>query len=374
MTRIEKLVREKQVIICCGAGGVGKTTTAASIALLGARLGKRVLVLTIDPSLRLAQALGVERNPRHPVAVSAELQAAAGVAGTGSLHAWMLDPKAVADDAIHAIVKDRELASKYLENRIYRQFTRMVTGMHEYTAMKAVHGFVRDNRYDLVVLDTPPSRHALDFLEAPGRVAQFLDGRILKLFMPVEQGFIFKTGRKAASKLVSKAISTAFGNDLAGEMTTFVSAFSGIFGSLNQDLAEIRKFLAQKSCAFLLVTSPSRAALTEAFFFHDKTVEMGLPFEGFVLNRSHAQGGEKLYPSPDALGLGAENQLATSALAKLHDLARQEQVKIERDRQLLAELGQRAGASAFAVALPGVIAGDQETSILLTLVEGMLRP
>lgn len=366
MSPIQKLIREKRAIICCGAGGVGKTTTAASIALLGARLGKRVLVLTIDPSLRLAQALGVERNPRHPVSISAELQTAAGISAPGSLHAWMLDPKAVADDAIHAIVHDKEKAAKYLDNRLYRQFTQMVTGMHEYTAMKAVHRFVRDNQYDLVVLDTPPSRHALDFLDAPGRIGQFLDGKILKLFLPSEKGII----RRTASKIVHKAISAAFGEELAGEIAMFVSSFSGIFGSLNQDLADVRKFLSEDRCAFLLVTSPSHASLTEAFYFHQKTSELGLPFEGFVLNRSHARDDEKIFPSTQELGLSSD-PLSSSALEKLKLLAQVEQAHMERDHKLLSELSARAGEKAFAIALPGLLPTDQETSILLALAEGM---
>jgi hypothetical protein len=198
-----------------------------------------------------------------------------------------------------------------------------------------------------------------------------LDGKILKLFVPAESGII----RKAASKLVHRAISAAFGEELAGEITMFVSSFSGIFGSLNQDLAEVRRFLSEKSCGFLLVTSPSAASLTEAFFFHQKTTELGLPFEGFVLNRSNARGGVKLFPSSSTLGTSPDaNPALDAAIEKLQALAEHEKTKIERDCKLLHELKIKAGANAFAVALPGLLPNEQETSILLALAEGMLKP
>lgn len=338
MTDLARLLAEKKVLVCCGAGGVGKTTTSAALALAAAHHGRRVLVLTIDPSRRLAETLGVHRNAPAPVPVP----------GIGGLDAWMLDPKIVADEAVRRIARDEREAERFLSNRLYQQATSIVAGMHEYTAMKALHRFVREGRYDLVILDTPPSRHALDFLEAPGRVARFLDGRIFKLFLPGEGGMI----RRAASTLIHKVLSAAFGEEFAGDLTVFFGSFAGIFASLNTDLDEMRRLLSSQDAAFVLVTSPAPAALTEAYYFQDRAGELGLPFRGFVLNRSHACDDEEM-ELPDSRLLSENPTLEErSALEKLTRLAHEERALAERDRILLSDLGARAGAGAFAVAFP----------------------
>ncbi|MBI3726047.1 ArsA family ATPase, partial [bacterium] len=257
---LESLVRDLQIIVCCGAGGVGKTTTAAALALAGARMGRRVLVLTIDPSRRLAETLGVARNPPRPVPLPQDRLTAAEIVLPAYLEAWMLDPKLIADEAVRRLTRTEEEAERILKNRIYQQVTAMVAGMHEYTAMEALHELVREGRYDLVVLDTPPSRNALDFLEAPGRLASFLDGKIFRLFLPKEGGII----RRAASALVNRVLQGVFGAEFAGDLTVFFSTFSGIFGALNRNVTKMREFLSRPNVAFLLVTSPQAAALLEA--------------------------------------------------------------------------------------------------------------
>src|SRR4051812_3115558 len=151
LVRIGELIRNRRVIVCCGAGGVGKTTTAAALSLAAARAGRRVLVLTIDPSKRLAETLGVSRNPPTPVAVPPDRQIAAGIHAPASLDAWMLDPKLVADESVRRLTKNPEDAERVLGNRIYQQVSSMVAGMHEYTAMEALHRLVNEGRYDLVV-------------------------------------------------------------------------------------------------------------------------------------------------------------------------------------------------------------------------------
>ena len=194
---IGDVLANKRVIVCCGAGGVGKTTVSASLALAAARAGRRVLVVTIDPSRRLAETLGVSRNLPEPTELPAERLAAAGVSAPGSLAAWMLDPQLVSDRVVHGFSKSEDDARRLLANPIYQNVTAMVAGMQEYTAVEALHGFVRDDRYDLIVLDTPPSRNALRFLEAPHRASGFLDGRVFNLFIPGEGSII----RRFASRL-----------------------------------------------------------------------------------------------------------------------------------------------------------------------------
>jgi anion-transporting ArsA/GET3 family ATPase len=363
--RIGELLRTKKVIVCCGAGGVGKTTTAAALSLAAARAGRKVLVLTIDPSRRLAETLGVSRNPPTPVPVPVDRQVAAGIHAPASLDAWMLDPKLVADESVRRLVKDPADAERVLGNRIYQQVSAMVAGMHEYTAMEALYRLVTEGRYDLVVLDTPPSRHALDFLDAPRRLSGLIDTSAIQAFLPKKDSLV----ARAASKVIEKILSAVFGDEFATELVAFLSTFSGIFASLNVDVNTMRNFLSGSDVAFLLVSSPAPATLAEAHFFQDKTKQLGLPFRGFVLNRSRARNVSKRWPDESALdGLTPE---AKAALPKLQRLANAELEGAKKDLQLLTELEQRAGAEATAMAVPELPEGADDMLTLLTIADAL---
>ena len=361
---LAKLMESNKVIVCCGAGGVGKTTTAASLAVGAARLGRRVLVLTIDPSRRLAETLGVSRNPREPVPLPDERQRLAGIQLPGRLDAWMLDAKLVADDSVRRFAGSEERAWPVLANRVYQQATTMLAGLHEYAAMKALHGFITSGHYDLVVLDTPPARNALDFLEAPKRLAAFLDGAIFRMFLPSKSGLIGRAG----SRLISKVLAIVFGEEFASELSAFFESFAGLFASLNADVTEVRARLTQPDTAFILVTTPSEAAVAEAHFFHDRILQLGLPFRGFVLNRSQAGLTKKIFPDPPADASPALH----SALEKLKWLARAEVLQATRDRGLLAELALRGGKEAFALALPNLPAGASDMTTLIAIADLVL--
>lgn len=363
--RIGDLLRTKKVIVCCGAGGVGKTTTAAALSLAAARAGRKVLVLTIDPSRRLAETLGVARNPPTPVPVPPERQLAAGIHAPASLDAWMLDPKLVADESVRRLVKDPQDQERVLGNRIYQQVSAMVAGMHEYTAMEALHRLVSEGRYDLVVLDTPPSRHALDFLEAPRRLSSLVDTSAIQAFLPKRDSLV----AKAASKVIEKILSAVFGEEFAAELVMFLTTFSGIFQSLNVDVNTMRNFLSGPDVAFLLVSSPAPATLTEAHFFQDKTKALGLPFRGFVLNRSRARNVNKVWPDEKNLdGLAPE---AKAALPRLQSLATAELEAAKKDLTLLTELEQRAGQEATAMAVPELPEGADDMLTLLTIADAL---
>ncbi len=359
--RIGELIRDRRIIVCCGAGGVGKTTTAAAMSLAGARAGRRVLVLTIDPSRRLAETLGVSRNPPEPVRVPEDRQRAAGIVAPGSLDAWMLDPKLVADGAVRRLTKTPEDAERILSNRIYQQVSTMVAGMHEYTAMEALHRLVHEGRYDLVVLDTPPSRHALDFLEAPSRLSGLVDSKAISAFLPKADSLV---GR-AASRVIQVILSGVFGEEFASEFVSFLATFTGIFRTLNVDVGEMRRFLSGPDVAFLLVSSPAPATLTEAFFFQDKTKELSLPLRGFVLNRSRAGSLALPMPPSDAPG----DPLLSGALSKLHAQAVVEQLAAQRDQALLDELRQRAGDTATAISLPELPQGADDIATLVAVAD-----
>ena len=365
LVRIGELVRKRKVIVCCGAGGVGKTTTAAALSLAGARAGRRVLVLTIDPSRRLAETLGVSRNPPTPVAVPADRQIAAGIHAPASLDAWMLDPKLVADESVRRLTKTPEDAERVLSNRIYQQVSSMVAGMHEYTAMEALYRLVHEGHYDLVVLDTPPSRHALDFLEAPRRLSGLVDSTALQAFLPRRDSLV---GR-AASRVIEKILGAVFGDEFAHELVGFMMTFSGIFSALNVDVNAMRKFLSGPDVAFLLVTSPAPATLAEAHFFQDKTKELGLPFRGFVLNRSRARNTSKRWPDESALEDLAP--VAKAALPRLQAMAQGELEAAKRDLALLTELEQRAGSTATAIAVPELPEGADDMLTLLTIADAL---
>lgn len=361
--RIGALIGTKKVIVCCGAGGVGKTTTAAAISLAAARAGRKVLVLTIDPSRRLAETLGVSRNPPDPVRIPKDRSDAAGIT-SGSLDAWMLDIKLVSDSAVRRLVKNEADAQRILSNRIYQQVSTMVAGMHEYTAMEALHRLVHAGTYDLVVLDTPPSRNALDFLEAPRRLSGLVDSRAISAFLPRSDSLV----TRAASRVIEKILGAVFGEEFAHEFVTFVATFTGIFKSLNVDVSEMRQFLSGDDVAFLLVSSPAPAALTEASFFHDKTRELSLPFRGFVLNRSHATEAGRPMPSlPEAA-----SDAVRSGLPKLIGLAELERHAAQRDFTLLGELTKRAGQAATAMALPDLPQGADDIATLVTVADALM--
>ena len=330
---IGQLVQNQRIIVCCGAGGVGKTTTSASLALAAARAGRRVLVLTIDPSRRLAETLGVAQNPTAPVPLSPERLKA---------------PRQIADEAVRRLSGSREQSERFFSNRVYQQLSQMLAGMHEYTAMEALHRLLISGRYELVVLDTPPSRNALDFLEAPGRLASLLDGRIFKALTPKKGGLF----TRAASKIAQKGLSAALGDELAGELVQFMGTFATLLQFLNQDLKAMRAFLSGPDAAFLLVTAPTRQSLAEGFYFQSRAQELKLPFKGFVLNRSSLR--RDRWTQEDQANFDAmpKTPILQSGLRKLAAMAEIEAARQKRDQQVLDELNRRAGERGFAKSVP----------------------
>lgn len=365
---IAELITDRRILVICGAGGVGKTTTATALALAAARKGRRVLALTVDPSRRLAQTLGVDRNLKVPTSISPERLEQAGIEPPGSLDAWMLDPKLVADRVVRKLAKDPEQVQRLMENRIYKGLSRMVAGMQEYMAMEALHEFHLEGKYDLVVLDTPPSRNALAFLEGPQRMANFLDGRIFQLFVPSGEGgggFF----RRTAGAIIDRINSMVFGEESYRDIQEFFESFSDILKKLNANAGNMIDLLGDPDdVAFLLVTSPTDASVSDAHFFRDRTQTMGLPFAGFVLNRSQALAGGRTFPTLDLLG-SDPSPVARDALRKLQVLAEVERSEMDRDRHLLATLAEECGDSGFALATPTVPGGANDMPSLVYISE-----
>lgn len=365
-TFIEPLVREKRVIVCCGAGGVGKTTTAAAIGVASAVQGRRVLVLTIDPARRLAEAMGLPEAARTPTAVSRERLTSMGIPLKGELHAWMLSPEVVFESMVRRLAGTEERVQEILRNRLYQHLSKVVAGMQEYTAAEALYTLSTEGKYDLVVLDTPPSRNALAFLEAPRKLSMFLDDRIIGVFLP-KRGGLFR----AASDIIEKVFTRAFGEGFFQELQGFLGAFSGMFGGMRAHAEAVRTLLTSDESAFLLVTSPEPAALSEAAFFQAKIRDLGLPFAGYVLNRSWAYTRGFAAPESIALPEGA-GDVERAALAKLRELAEQERWRAQRDRDLLARLKMETSAGS-AIATPHLGGAVDDLGGLARLARNLVR-
>ena len=277
-----------RIVVCCGAGGVGKTTTSAAIALRAAEQGRNVVVLTIDPAKRLAQSMGIEALDNTPRPVP-------GVPGDGSLDAMMLDMKRTFDEVVESQASP-EKAQQILNNPFYIAVSSSFAGTQEYMAMEKLGQLDKDarktGRWDLIVVDTPPSRNALDFLDAPERLSSFLDGRFMRLLLAPAKGPAKLM--TAGFGLVTKAITTIIGAQVLGDMQAFVSAFDTLFGGFRQRAQATFELLQAPGTAFLVVSAPEPDALREAAYFVERLSAEDMPLAGMVLNRASTDPGPEL--------------------------------------------------------------------------------
>jgi anion-transporting ArsA/GET3 family ATPase len=277
---------ETKIIICCGAGGVGKTTTSAALAVRAAEAGRRVVVLTIDPARRLAQSLGVgelDNTPRPVVG----LDTTAG----GSLDAMMLDMKRTFDDVVIAH-STPEKAAAILDNPFYQALSSSFAGTQEYMAMEKLgqlHAQAAqagpNGGWDLIVVDTPPARSALDFLDAPEHLSALLDGRFLRLLLAPARGPLRLMS--VGFNLVSSAMMKILGAQIITDVKTFVAAFETLFGGFRQRASQTLELLSSRHTTFLVVATAQRDALREASYFVDRLTEEQMPLAGLVINRVH---------------------------------------------------------------------------------------
>jgi anion-transporting ArsA/GET3 family ATPase len=265
----------RRVTICVGAGGVGKTTMAASLALARAARGERVAVITIDPAPRLARALGFERLDGEPRLV----------AGAGSLWAMRLDPKRTLDDLIASLAPDAATRERALSNRIYRELSAAVAGSQEFSAVAKLYELDRDGSFDAIVLDTPPSRNALDFLDAPGRLMRFFEGRAIRMLL-AQGGFATRLAGRAGSPLLG-IVARLTGGDVMREISAFISAIGSMIDGLAARAAAVSALLRDPATGFVLVTSPRREAMLEAIAFAAELERAGLSLTALVVNRVH---------------------------------------------------------------------------------------
>jgi anion-transporting ArsA/GET3 family ATPase len=320
---IQDWLERKEVCICAGSGGVGKTTTSAAIALGMAARGKKVAVLTIDPARRLANALGLPELGNEERRVDVDVP--------GELWAMMLDAKRTFDELIEWHAPDEATRDAVLGNRIYQELSSAVAGSQEYMAMEKLHELHLDGRYDLLVLDTPPTRNALDFLDAPQRLSAFIDSRALSFFLAPSRFGLKVLGR--GTGVVFSVMQRATGIDLLKDLSDFFQSFGGMTAGFRERADRVNALLRDHRSAFVLVTSPRRDAIEEARYFHRRLVESDMPFAGVVANRVHMgraagppQGGE------------LERLVGAELAGKVGEAAAVEAGLAERDRRNLAEL------------------------------------
>jgi anion-transporting ArsA/GET3 family ATPase len=312
---------ETTIIVCCGAGGVGKTTTAASLGVRAAERGRRVCVLTIDPARRLAQSLGLEELDNTPRPI-----ASVGQDG-GALFAMMLDMKRTFDEIVQQH-PDPVRAEQILQNPLYQSLSSSFAGTQEYMAMEKLGQLHREaietGKWDLVIVDTPPSRSALDFLDAPARLGVFLDGRLIRILLAPA-----RAGGKAYTKLfggafslVTASLNKVLGAQLLNDLQTLVAGLDSVFGGFRERAERTYALLQDPGTAFLVVAAPEADALREASFFVERLQQDSMPLAGLVLNRVHTT------EAPDVSAARAEgaaedldeagDHRLTAALLRLH--------------------------------------------------------
>jgi anion-transporting ArsA/GET3 family ATPase len=278
VTPIEQLVGERTVIVTCGSGGVGKTTTAAALGLEAANRGRRACVVTIDPARRLADALGLTGGlTNEPRRIEGPWP--------GELWGTMLDTKQTFDDLVRRYSADEEQAGRILENRFYRNISSALGGTQEYMAAEKLYELHADERFDLVVVDTPPTRHALDFLDAPGRLMRFLDHRVYRALVTPARAYLKAVN--VAAQAFLKTVAKVVGGEAIGDAIAFFRAFDGMEAGFRDRAARVVELLNDPSTAYVLVASPRHDAVEEAGYFADRIGDLGLAIAVLVVNRCH---------------------------------------------------------------------------------------
>jgi anion-transporting ArsA/GET3 family ATPase len=282
--------RSVRIVVCCGAGGVGKTTLAAALGVRAAERGRTAVVLTIDPARRLAQSMGLtelDNTPRRVPGVEPP--------NGGGLHAMMLDMKRTFDEIVLAHT-DPQRAAQILENPFYQSLSSSFAGTQEYMAMEKLGQLRKQDAWDLIVVDTPPSRSALDFLDAPQRLGSFLDGRLIRLLAaPARAGSRFSVRLLSGGfGIVTKAMNRVLGAQLLRDVQSFVGALDTMFGGFRERADETFRLLKNPETSFLVIATPERDALREATYFVRRLTDDAMPLGGLILNRVHRSAAESL--------------------------------------------------------------------------------
>jgi anion-transporting ArsA/GET3 family ATPase len=354
VTAVAEILASSRVVVCCGSGGVGKTTTAAVLALEGARRGRDACVVTIDPAKRLANALGLEHLSDTPSEIDATRWKATGseaggsenavADGGGRLSALMLDTKSTFDRLVVRNAGEAEQAERILQNTFYRNVSSALGGTQEYMAMEKLHELHDEGGFDLIVVDTPPTRHALDFLDAPRRLMRLLDNRIFRMLMTPTRAYLKVAG--AAVRGFLRTIAKVVGSEVIEDVVAFFRAFEGMEAGFRARAAAVEALLADPSTAFVLVTSPRRDAMEEATFFADRLHDHDQHVAALIVNRVHPEFGDEAPSGLRARAVDLRRHADTGSdieerLANLYDnLADFRDIAVQ-ERQIIAGLHER---------------------------------
>jgi len=359
---LHDIVASHEILVCVGSGGVGKTTSSAVIALHAALSGRKVLVLTIDPARRLANSLGLEGIDNEETRIDLKTLFPKELTDGGELWAMMLDMKQSFDSVVKRNLEG-ETAERILSNRIYQSFSSSLSGTHEYSAIERLCELASEGRYDLIVLDTPPTRHALDFLDAPQRLYDALDNSALQwLYKPaLASGKVGLGLVKLGARGIRRTLGKLTGSALLDETAVFLEHLAPLFGALRDHAKTVHDLLRANSTAFIVVTSPDSLTIAEAVYFDERLHEESLNFGGFIVNRVHesVQGSEEMpdksslvdlllsVPGSRRIGKNQLQQLAVELLANAHDFDR----LAEADQAALDGLNARRAGSVHPIPL-----------------------
>jgi anion-transporting ArsA/GET3 family ATPase len=331
----------KRVIVCVGAGGVGKTTTSAALALGLAMRGQKVAVVTIDPAKRLASSLGLSELSGVPHRIDPSPQDPGAFEIEGELWALMLDTKGTFDGIIESLAADDSARDEILANPVYRELSTAIAGSQELSAVAKLYELHEEHDFDVIVLDTPPSRNALDFLETPGRLLGFIEGRALQVFLAPSglTGRLFGRG----TALVFSIFARVTGVDMLSDLSTFFRSLGGIIEGFGERTRGVAKLLRSSETAFLIVTSPEHEPTREALYLGERLAETGMPNPWLVFNRVHSNGldGRSVEEVQALLSDQLGETLAGRVASNLADF----DVLAERDRRSVAELSESLGAA-----------------------------
>lgn len=362
VTTLVDVLLERRILVCVGSGGVGKTTTAATLALAAARRGKRTLVLTIDPARRLANSLGLESLGHQVQQVDPALVRHQAPSDRGELHAMMLDQKQAFDEMVARHAKDPAAVQRILANPVYAQISGSLAGAQEYAAMTKLHDFDRTGNWDLIIVDTPPTAHALDFLDAPRKLSDAIDSPAIEWFRKLqgEGGSRWSLVGKTGS-FVLKRLAKFVGSKFIDDLGVFFTEFNDILGGFRQRAEETFALLRQPRVGFLLVASPEPMAVHEALAFHARLISAGMPFVGFVVNKVHplrpvtatqAQIESALADHGGVAAMGISSTTRTMAAQELLAAHAELETLATADRAAIGKLRAVSGASAQLVEVP----------------------
>jgi anion-transporting ArsA/GET3 family ATPase len=296
---IEEIISHKRIVVCSGAGGVGKTTTAAAIAVRAAMQGHKAAVVTIDPARRLASSLGLRELSNDPTKVRGSKFSAAGLEPAGDLYAMMLDTKSTFDRVVSTYAPTQEQANRILANRFYRNISETLSGSQEYMAMEKLYELATEGDYGVIVIDTPPTRNALDFLDAPRRMTDFFESRVLRWFLLpyMKAGGGFMRVANVAASTFLRLVTRIVGAEVLRDTAEFFGNLEGMYDGFKQRARDVSALLHSSATAFVVVTSPAAESVAEATYFASRLNQAGLPFGALVVNRVHPRFGEGVIAS-----------------------------------------------------------------------------